>query len=583
MGKSYSYTLRAGLPSRAGEVLAADATFRVAIPDRDPVLRFPGRGYVLAKGAGAALPIDTVNLDRVDLRLFKVTDRGLIRTIQAQLFNRQIGEWEVEEFAEELATEIWSGQGEVRKARNTDVTTRLPLEAALAGQVPGVYALRARAPGRDEYETPAATQWFVLTDLGLTSWTGADGLHAVVRGLGDAGPKPEVTLTLLSNANAVLGEAVTDAQGVAHFAPGLLRGTGGAAPALLLAQAGEDDMSFLSLKDPAFDLTDRGVAGREPAGAIDVFLTTDRGAYRAGETIHVTALARDGTARALDGLPVTAILTRPDGVEYARQARAEGQAGGYVFAFPVGATVPRGSWTLALKSDLEAPALAQTRVLVEDFLPERIDATLALAGEGPMPLPTAAATCRSRRATFSGRLRADLTVSGSTVLATSDRLEAFPGYRFGRHDAETRRERFYFDSTTTDAAGRATLPVAFDGFEAETPMPALATIYATVTEGSGRPIERRLTQLVLPAEPFHGHPPRLFDDTVPEGTEAAFDLIALTQDLTPAEMEVTWTVQPRHHPLPVVQPVRLLGMGKLHHPDRGHLGHRHPGRRIRSR
>ncbi|MGI3163998.1 alpha-2-macroglobulin family protein [Pseudooceanicola sp. 200-1SW] len=537
-GQSYSYTLRAGLPSRAGEGLAADATFRVAIPDRDPALRFPGRGYVLARGAGAALPIDTVNLDRVDLRLFKVTDRGLIRTIQAQLFNRQIGEWEVEEFAEELATEIWSGQGEVRKARNTDVTTRLPLDTALAGQAPGVYALRARAPGRDEYETPAATQWFVLTDLGLTSWTGADGLHAVVRGLGDAGPKPEVTLTLLSNANAVLGEAVTDAQGVAHFAPGLLRGTGGAAPALLLAQAGEDDMSFLSLKDPAFDLTDRGVAGREPAGAIDVFLTTDRGAYRAGETIHVTALARDGTARALDGLPVTAILTRPDGVEYARQARAEGQAGGYVFAFPVGATVPRGSWTLALKSDLEAPALAQTRVLVEDFLPERIDATLALAGEGPMPLDGSRDLSVEARYLF-GAPAADLTVSGSTVLATSDRLEAFPGYRFGRHDAETRRERFYFDSTTTDAAGRATLPVAFDGFEAETPMPAQATIYATVTEGSGRPIERRLTQLVLPAEPFLGIRPA-FDDTLPEGTEAAFDLIALTQDLTPAGMEVTW-------------------------------------------
>ncbi|MCA1337844.1 alpha-2-macroglobulin family protein [Pseudooceanicola marinus] len=539
-GQSYSYTLRAGLPSRTGEALAADATFRVAIPDRAPTLRFPGRGYVLAKGAGAALPIDTVNLDRVDLRLFKVTDRGLIRTIQRQLFNRQIGEWEVEEFAEAMATEIWTGEGEVRKDRNTDVTTRLPLDTALEGQAPGVYALRARAPGRDEYETPAATQWFVLTDLGLTTWTGADGLHAVVRGLGDAGAKEGVTLTLLSNANAVLAEAETDDQGVASFAPGLLRGTGGAAPALLLARAGDDDMAFLSLKDPAFDLTDRGVAGREPAGAIDMFLTTDRGAYRAGETIHVTALARDGTARALDGLPVTAILTRPDGVEYARQARADGQAGGYVFSFPVGTTVPRGSWRLALKSDLDAPALAQTTVLVEDFLPERIDAALSLAGEGPMPLASTRDLSVEARYLF-GAPAGDLTVSGSTMLATTGRLDAFPGYRFGRHDAETTRERFYFDSTTTDAQGRATLPLAFDGFAPETPMPAEATVYTDIFEGSGRPIERRLTQLVLPAEPFIGIRPA-FDDVVPEGTEAAFRLIALDDQLDPAEMEVAWTL-----------------------------------------
>ncbi|MFD1808130.1 MG2 domain-containing protein [Gemmobacter lanyuensis] len=36
---------------------------------------------------------------------------------------------------------------------------------------------------------------------------------------------------------------------------------------------------------------------------MDVFLTTDRGAYRAGETVFATALARDAQAVAIEGLP----------------------------------------------------------------------------------------------------------------------------------------------------------------------------------------------------------------------------------------------------------------------------------------
>ncbi|MEL7116852.1 MAG: hypothetical protein AAGP08_14950, partial [Pseudomonadota bacterium] len=61
----------------------------------------------------------------------------------------------------------------------------------------------------------------------------------------------------------------------------------------------DSDLTFLSLSDPEFDLSDRGVEGRPPAGPIDVFLTTDRGAYRAGEQINATVLTRDGTAEAM--------------------------------------------------------------------------------------------------------------------------------------------------------------------------------------------------------------------------------------------------------------------------------------------
>ena len=61
---------------------------------------------------------------------------------------------------------------------------------------------------------------------------------------------------------------------------------------MTVAHAG--DFAFLDLTAPGFDLSDRGVEGRSAPGPVDVFATTERGVYRPGEVVHVTALAREG-------------------------------------------------------------------------------------------------------------------------------------------------------------------------------------------------------------------------------------------------------------------------------------------------
>jgi alpha-2-macroglobulin len=164
-------------------------------------------------------------------------------------------------------------------------------------------------------------------------------------------------VALVARSNRVLGEATTDAQGLATFAAALARGTGNAAPALVLVED-DDDLAVLSLEETEFDLSDRGVEGRPAPGPIDVFLTTDRGAYRPGETIHATALVRDAQARAIAGLPLTVRLLRPDGVEHARVLAPEAGAGGYVVALPLAGGVPRGVWRIETYADPDAPALA---------------------------------------------------------------------------------------------------------------------------------------------------------------------------------------------------------------------------------
>ncbi|MFN3846993.1 MAG: alpha-2-macroglobulin family protein [Paracoccaceae bacterium] len=537
-GARYTLTFREGLPAADGQNLAKSVAISAYVRDRNAGVRFPGRSYVLPKGDSAAIPVETVNTDTLDLTLFRVTDRNLLRAFQSGYFSQPIAEWQEGDFNGKIGMLVWSGSATVGLEVNRDILTRLPLTDALKDKSAGVYALKAVVPGEDPYEVPAAWQWFVVSDLGLTSISGVDGLHVFVRGLGTAAAKADVTVELLSSANEILGTVQTDASGYARFDPSLTRGTGGAAPAVIVARDSDADLAFLSLTDPEFDLSDRGVEGRPPAPPVDVFLTTDRGAYRAGETVYATALARDSTAQAVPGLPLTARLKRPDGVEYARALVEDTGAGGHVFALPISGSAPRGVWRLEVLADPDAPPLTSKTFLVEDFLPERIDFDLDV-GDYDLRLGDVPVLTLSARYLF-GAAAADLAIEGEVLLRAAKEVAGFDGYVFGPHDApfDARLESFGGERTAED--GSAVLNLILPAVDApQQPLEALFTV--RLAEGSGRPVERRITKLLSPSTPIIGVKP-MFDAVVAEGTEARFSVIGLGADGKPAPMTADWQV-----------------------------------------
>ena len=536
-GAHYRLSFRAGLPAANGEVLSRTVPLEIYVRDRAPSVRFAGRGYVLPAGAGAAVPLVSVNADEVDLRLSKVSDRAILTSMQDALFGRPIPLWDEDRFAQTRATEVWRGTGQLDSVLNRDVTTRLPLQQAAGNLAPGLYVLQAAVQGRTE-DGPAATQWFLVSDLGISSYQGEDGLHLYVRGLGDTGAKPDVTVQLLSRTNAVLAETRTDAEGYAWFAPGLLNGTAGAAPALVTLTDGARDFAFLSLTDPQFDLSDRGVAGRAPAPQINVFASTDRGAYRAGEQIVLTLLARDRHARAIADLPLTVILRRPDGVEYSRTLVNPAGAGGYGATLPLGQSVPRGTWTIAVHVDPDAAPLLRREVLVEDFLPERLDMVLDLP-KGPLTHGQPVELGAQVDYLF-GAPAPDLALSGDVMLIAGRTLDGFPGVRFGLHDLQGTARGNSLPGMFTDASGAASLRFGLPDLPA-TDRPVEARFTLTVQEGSGRPVERSLTRPVQPTGPLLGLRP-LFDGAAPENGTAAFEIVGLTADLQPLDIQVDWVL-----------------------------------------
>ena len=551
-GKRYAFTLRKGLPAQNGQALSKPVEISAYIKDRSPVAHFAGRGYVLPRTGGAFVPISTVNTDALDLKLYRVTDRNLIQAFEKNYFsgdNSSGSDYDDYGYdyygggssglSDSIGHEIWSGKATIRGEINREATTRLPMDEALKGQKPGVYVLEASVAGQESWQSSSNMQWFVVSDLGMTTLSGIDGLNVFTLGLGDAKPRKGVAIDLISVDNEVLGTATTDRDGHAKFDPGLTRGKGGAAPGLLVARL-DEDLAFLSLTEPEFDLSDRGVEGREAAPPVDVFLTTDRGVYRAGETVNVTALTRDSASIAVEGLPLTMILRRPDGVEYARTVAKDAGAGGHVWSLPISGNAPRGVWTLIATTDEKSGLRSTKTLLVEDFLPDRIEFDLNLP-EGPIRLGDTPQAEIDARYLF-GAPGAQLAIEGEVSLRAAEGLEGWDGYKFGRDDDIFSARLESVDSTSTDDEGKALIDLNLPELTEEPgrPLEMLASI--RVSESSGRPVERRLQRRLTASMPMIGLKAD-FDGEAAENSDAAFEVVAISPEGDAIPMTVNWTLE----------------------------------------
>ena len=109
-GANYKVTVLKGLPSIYDEKLDVSEEFSVAIGDRAPSVGFSGYNYILPKVDQNGIPLVTVNVNEVKLRLLRITDRNLVQQIyQGRLF-RGIDGYETSQLRDEMGEELWSGQ-----------------------------------------------------------------------------------------------------------------------------------------------------------------------------------------------------------------------------------------------------------------------------------------------------------------------------------------------------------------------------------------------------------------------------------------------------------------------------------------
>ena len=543
-GQSPEVTLLEGLPAADGDTLISTETTTIEFGDRPAYVGFSGDGVILPRIDADGIPIETVNVDEVDIQVLRITDRALVFREISQGYTAAEDEWGYlygNESPSDVGRLVWEGTMDTSGEPNSPVITVMPLAETIGVLEPGAYFLRVRDATVDESENqPARSErWFIITDLALTSYVGQDGIDVTVRSLQTGRPVENVDVQLLARSNEILANVESGENGRVRFDDPLTNGTGANAPRLLAAYGPEGDFALLDLNRAPVDLSEHSINGRRTPDGADAFLYLDRGIYRPGETVRATALIRDREANAIDNRAGSFILYAPNGIESDRLRFDDaGMAGGIQHDFDISTAAARGIWRLALQLD-GVGVVGRSSFSVEDFVPQRIE--LDIEADDTTPLRAS----QSRRIEANVRFLygapgAGLPVEGEVRIEVDPSpFEDFAGYRFGLHDAAFQQIAYDLPDAVTDGAGRAVLGLDAANRGVDATQPLRARIVVSAIEPGGRPVRDdvripyRPRDLYIGVEPdFEGRPER--------DAQTSFNIVSLNADGTQSDTRLDW-------------------------------------------
>ena len=310
-----------------------------------------------------------------------------------------------------------------------------------------------------------------------------------------------------------------------------MRAKGGDEPVVVMAYGDKQDFSFTDLRRSSFDLTDRGVGGREVPGPIDAFLYTERGVYRPGETVYLTAMLRDRIGAAATA-PLTLVATRPDGLEVGRMTvpGAALKAGTATWTLPLSSSAPHGRWQIAAYIDTskDAEPVGRVQFDVQDFVPQKLK--VALTVETKTVKPNSEIKVRADSRFLYGAPASGLTGEGVARISTDfTPFDNYTGWQFGRVDDSFSDVDVQMNVPTTDAGG-STEVTGMIGDLTDTTLPLKAMVKVSIHEPGGRVTAKTVEIPVRNHDIMIGLRPQFGGGSVAEGARAGFEAVALDSD-----------------------------------------------------
>ncbi|RTL37441.1 MAG: alpha-2-macroglobulin family protein [Burkholderiales bacterium] len=543
--RSYRISLKPDLAARAGAKLASAQNceaFSEAMPDS---YYFASRGLVLPAGQNGGLPVVTVNTPEVDVQFLRVKPESLPAFLEQVGGRRErrvnsgeedgeggyyvdgwgdnqrrlkgtVGGWVLDELRA-MSESVYLGRFTTDARPNRRNVSFLPVEGIKELQEPGIYVAIMNQPGRFGWDYQV-THYYV-TDIGLHLRRHAAQIDVFTTSLKSGSALSGIELSLVDEAGKAIAQVQSDGDGHAVFTGKLDKARA------VLARRGNKEMSILSLRDAALDLSEFDATGH-PSRSNKLFIYAGRDLYRPGENFPVSVLARDADGKPFPkALPVTLTVKKPDGSKLVEQLLQPGKTGTayYQQTITLPADAPTGGWTVQARIDPAAKQPdAQWAFKVEEFLPERMK--LALTAPEGVLTGVGGLNVQVQGDYLYGAPAAGNRLQGS---AYSERLlmplaAKLPGFIFGDLADDKAKNRQDLDEQELDADGKAVMAIKTEFGERNSPMRIRAAF--SLLESGGRPVVRTLERVWWPAPVLVGARP-LFDRNVaPEGGLAEFEL-----------------------------------------------------------
>jgi uncharacterized protein YfaS (alpha-2-macroglobulin family) len=384
------------------------------VPDRESGVWLDTRQGYLSSSGNRTLLAHAVNVDAVHLTITRLYDNNIVSWRNAQPRSTWLD-------TERFSKPIVDRKMKVKPSKNSVKDLRLSLDDLLPADVSdGIFRVTL-SPLSDEVtqagdsdtdsamddvprdESPGSSAVVTLSDIGLTAKRTRDSAVVWATSLRTSKPLQGVRVRLFSSKSQPLGEAVTDADGlatVAHVDPAqdesaaiILADRAPALPLLspyIAAAIPRTQpayaLTWLDLRGSAWDLGDNDTSGRSYLHkGYEAYLYPDRGVYRPGETVHLRAIVR-GPDNALPktSFPVRWLIRRPDLHDWRDQTVMLNADGAAAFDVSIPPEMPTGEWTALInlpgESQSADQSLGAVSFQVEEFIPNRMKASISFKG-----------------------------------------------------------------------------------------------------------------------------------------------------------------------------------------------------------
>lgn len=357
--KRYTVNIKPGLKGYDNKVLVEPVKLSTWMPKITPFLELPegGGGYLGTQGR-MKLRVRTAGVNKINVTARRVFDNNLV--FQTLYYNSTGG---VSQLGRKIAEKSYEIAGPLTAAQLTEIDLRELLGPGAAGIYS--FSVTGELPTKADVLV-GESQWTYdsyqrsqlqesvrvnLSNIGVVSKEGAAEVMIFTAALDTAQPLPGVKVSLYSRRNQLLGEGTTNEQGIA-VVTGLDGKSEAGKPAVVVAQnAANNEITVLNMQESQIGWVQFDSTGRRfLRDGYEVFLTPERGAYRPGETVHLTGFirGRDG-AVPQSAFPLEVVLKRPDGKSMTPEVKTATESGLLQFDMLIPAYAPTGYYTVDVK------------------------------------------------------------------------------------------------------------------------------------------------------------------------------------------------------------------------------------------
>ena len=522
--RSYAVRIKGELAAADGKTLGNEVAKDVYSGPLQPSAAFASQGSVLPARDTRGLPVVSVNVKDVDIEFMRVRDTEVANFFAAYQKNGKRGSWELDPRwgwgrggapIVQIADSVYANRFALTSKENERALNYIPIQNITQLAQPGLYFAVMKPAGtfQDERET----SFFFVSDIGLHVRSYGKSLFVHAASLKSGAPLSGVDLSVLNGKGESVASGRTDGTGNVELAYSL------DSSHVLVGRSGRD-VSLLPFNQPALDLSDFAVAGREQTW-FEVFAWADRDLYRPGETIALSALLRDHDGNPIKPQPLFVTLKQPDGREYAQARLEPADLNYFEWSHLIPPDAPTGRWQVEFRTDPKSGTAAQSITFrIEEFLPERLKLDLSTRQDTLKPGEPFNVDVQGDYL-YGAPAAGNRFTARLTLAVDQHPVEARKDFWFGDPTIEIPREADDVIDETLDDDGALEAEIDL-GEPAKSATPVAAVVSGSVHESGGRAVTRTLKRTVWPADALVGVRP-LFD--LKEGADArgraAFELI----------------------------------------------------------